>query len=219
MFYATAPGDPALEVEITEADVTSRQSLYTKLLLEGLHGKVPQIIRTQGRNDIVMAYELSQYLKTGLPDALAAANILRNQRPDAEITSREPLHLSKFPRKPTKPVRVVRPLKGKRSEVMNFETVKKMVDHPLKGAYRDTISFSQRPTGEELEYIERFREASAVETDKFHTGFIVFGAQLFIREYDLPNQKGPYVHMVNLDHANHYQNTYFMTLTNGTIYP
>jgi hypothetical protein len=106
ILYATAPGDPAFEVTADEA-ANNYCGLYTRELLNGLNGKVPQIIKDYDFNfsgivgllnspkySIISAYELSEYLFTAVPISAAQINITLNQKPDAEITSRSPSYLS-----------------------------------------------------------------------------------------------------------------------------
>lgn len=217
MFYATAPGDPALEVDVTHQDITTRQSLYTRLLLEGLHGRVPEVIQAHGQNNLVMSYELSQYLKTSLPAALRAQNIMRNQRPDAEITSRAPLHLSKFRNQQQKNIG---PNKGNAGKLMQFEKMYEK-SQPLANEriFRDTMEFSNRPTREEEEYIGLFREASIFEKPIANTGFLVIGATVINRSRgeSLNSAGGTFM---SLDQERPgLQKTCFVQIENGTIYP
>lgn len=106
ILYATAPGDPAYEVTADQA-AKNYCALYTRELLEGLNGKVPQIIKdydfsssglvgllNSPKFSIISAYELSEYLYTAVPISAAQINITLSQKPDAEITSRPPSYLS-----------------------------------------------------------------------------------------------------------------------------
>ncbi|WP_281336246.1 caspase family protein [Flavobacterium eburneipallidum] len=106
ILYATAPGDPAFEVTADEA-TKNYCGLYTRELLKGLNGKVPQIIKdydfdslglagllNSPKFSIIPAYELSEYLFTAVPISAAQINVTLSQKPDAEVTSRLPSYLS-----------------------------------------------------------------------------------------------------------------------------
>jgi hypothetical protein len=100
ILYATGPGNPAYEVT---PDVAAQRysGLYTKELLKGLNGEVPEILNNYnyGLNNnfsIILAYELSQYLSSAVPMAAEKINITLSQKPDAEVTSRTPSYLSLF---------------------------------------------------------------------------------------------------------------------------
>lgn len=109
MLYATAPGDPAFEVQVEEA-TKNYCGLYTRELLKGLNGKVPQIIQeydlsssglagfNNRKYSVVPAYELSEYLYSAVPISASLINITLSQNPDAEVTSRPPSYLSLFER-------------------------------------------------------------------------------------------------------------------------
>ncbi|MXN91685.1 hypothetical protein GR160_10650 [Flavobacterium sp. Sd200] len=220
MFYATAPGDTALEVEITEDNIKSRRSLYTKLLLEGLHGKVPAIIRSNGRNDIIMSYELSEYLVDTLPKALRDANVLRNQVPDSEITSREPMHLSRFPKKRS-PVK--KPLKGTRTQYMKLETLEQRIDSLDRKVQRETISFSKESIAEQQEYIDLFQEAARPLFSDVETGFVIIGAQPVFDH--LNHWRGITVSeqqentLIEIQQKLWYGRTFPLQTKDGTVYP
>lgn len=120
ILYATSPGNPAYEVAEDKA-VKNYKGIYTQELLEGLNGKVPQVMsnynsgynstpslsgnfEVKDRYVIVPAYELSQYLFKAVPRISESYDVEVSQKPDAEITSRPPSYLSifKLPAEPTK---------------------------------------------------------------------------------------------------------------------
>lgn len=96
ILYSTWPGQPA--VDIRNEDGTYR-SIYSDRLLECLKGQVPEVIkRIQNSTPgfpAVISDNLGRYLKKVVPLETAAAGVKR-QFPMNDITSRDPLHLSKF---------------------------------------------------------------------------------------------------------------------------
>ncbi|WP_316812942.1 caspase family protein [Pedobacter heparinus] len=99
MFYATTPGDPSYELPMGDA-TSGYDGIYTKFLLKGLKGEVPEIIqqlhspRTGGWG--VMSGELDLYLQEVVPLALEESSASLSQMPDGEITSRNPMSLADF---------------------------------------------------------------------------------------------------------------------------
>lgn len=97
VLYSTWPGQPA--VDIRNEDGTYR-SIYSDRLLDCLNGHVPEVIN-QIQNltpsfPAVISDDLGRYLKRIVPLETSAAGVKR-QFPMNDITSRDPLHLSKFP--------------------------------------------------------------------------------------------------------------------------
>lgn len=96
VLYSTWPGQPA--VDIKNNDGTYR-SIYSDHLLSCLNGNVPEVIK-QIQNlapgfPAVLSDELGRFLKKIVPTETAAAGAKR-QFPMSDVTSRDPLHLSKF---------------------------------------------------------------------------------------------------------------------------
>lgn len=120
MFYATMPGDPALEVKEEQA-VKNYKGIYTDCLLKGLKGEVPQVIKkltgTTPDKWVVLSHELKNYLETAVPLAANLKSILLSQEPDGEITSREPKYLAEF----DKPAEVIEVAFEKNIEKTNFK--------------------------------------------------------------------------------------------------
>lgn len=99
MFYATRPGDPSYEVK-EDLATKNYSSIYTKYLLKGLGGTVPEILSDlkEGDDEIlaILANDLELYLESVVPLAAEKINITLIQNPDAEVTSRTPKYLAKF---------------------------------------------------------------------------------------------------------------------------
>jgi hypothetical protein len=93
MFYATRPGDAAYEVKDPHTASKNYRGLFTTCMLRGLSGREKAIIKTakEGTNTIpvIFPYELKKYVEVQLPLDAQAVNILLNQDPRIEVTSRD----------------------------------------------------------------------------------------------------------------------------------
>lgn len=92
IFFATAIGDPALEIADQKASTRSYKAMYTALLLEALQGRFPVIAEEVRERELALIRPrpLKRLLAKELPirvfEATAGANP-RSQLPDARITS------------------------------------------------------------------------------------------------------------------------------------
>ncbi|EEA04358.1 peptidase C14 caspase catalytic subunit p20 [Burkholderia sp. H160] len=97
VFYATLPGDPALEVPPDEAEKSFR-GLLTSCMLKALSG-VPATLIEQ-TNDagtvrrVVASRPLKIHLARAVPDAASAVSIALRQDPDARVESALPKYLA-----------------------------------------------------------------------------------------------------------------------------
>lgn len=96
-FYASLPGKPSHEILTSSG---TYESIYTECLLEGLNGVIPEIITTLSTGTeyrhVVLAYELNDYLENAVPKKLIELGLFQEQQPLGEITSRNPIFLSKI---------------------------------------------------------------------------------------------------------------------------
>jgi len=222
MLYATAPGDPAYEVRTNGAQFDCH-SIYTKTLLEGLHGKIPKVRESYYKNDLVMAARLSAYLKDIVPKEAAKINPLMRQVPDSEIVSVKPTYLSRFP-KPPKPVRHEVNATAKSSGLKPVAP-KTQIKASVKSSgkvYRETMSFSMDSNlQEEFSFISLFEEASRIEIPEMKAGFAIMGIKGVRNDNGngqriFRNEQGIiFVAFDRLPPAN----TYFLIVSNGNIYP
>ncbi len=97
VFYATLPGDPALEAPIPDA-VENYRGIFTECLLKGLKGEVPAVIIDVGNKQlnetrwVVPSWELKPYLEGKVPEVASGISIKLQQEPDIRVES----HLPKF---------------------------------------------------------------------------------------------------------------------------
>ncbi|KXU82596.1 hypothetical protein CI15_34345 [Paraburkholderia monticola] len=97
VFYATLPGDPALEVPPDEAEKSFR-GLLTSCMLKALSG-VPATLIEQ-TNDagtvrrVIASRSLKIHLARAVPDAASAVSIALRQDPDARVESALPKYLA-----------------------------------------------------------------------------------------------------------------------------
>ena len=97
VFYATLPGDPALEVPPDEA-IRSHRGLLTQCLIGALQGNEPTVVQVwkEGAESrqVVPSRPLRMYLANAVPDAAAAVSIALKQDPDVRVESALPKYLS-----------------------------------------------------------------------------------------------------------------------------
>ena len=93
VFYATLPGDTALEIPPDEA-VANYRGIFTECMLKGLNGTVAQVIVEEGQppkvQRIVPSWQLKEYLETEVPLAASAVSIKLQQEPEIRIESHHP---------------------------------------------------------------------------------------------------------------------------------
>lgn len=99
VFYATLPGDPALEVPPDEA-IPAHRGLLTQCLLNALRGQAPEVVKTWRKGgatrQVVPSRPLRAHLATAVPDAAAAVSIQLQQDPDVRVESDFPKFLSQL---------------------------------------------------------------------------------------------------------------------------
>lgn len=97
VFYATLPGDPALEVGPTDAEKSFR-GLLTSCMLKALQGMpttlVEQLVDGPVTRKVVASRPLKGYLVQAVPDAAAAISIKLLQSPDVRVESALPKYLA-----------------------------------------------------------------------------------------------------------------------------
>jgi hypothetical protein len=96
IFYATVPGNPALEVPPDEAAKYYR-GIFTDCLLEALLGRVSGITREipgpSGPKHVIPSRPLKIYLLDAVPDAANAVSIKLQQDPEIRVESDLPKYL------------------------------------------------------------------------------------------------------------------------------
>ncbi|MFT3812961.1 MAG: caspase family protein [Acidovorax sp.] len=99
VFYATLPGDIALELPPDETIARDR-GLLTQCLLAALEGKVPQVIKSADvdgvAGHIVPSRPLKAWLTSQLPLTASDISFKLQQHPDVRIESDMPKYLSKL---------------------------------------------------------------------------------------------------------------------------
>ncbi|WP_428422819.1 hypothetical protein [Methylibium sp.] len=97
VFYATLPGDPALEVPPDEA-IRSHRGLLTQCLIEALQGREPTVVQLwqdgAASRQVVPSRPLRMHLANAVPEAAAAVSIALKQDPDVRVESALPKFLS-----------------------------------------------------------------------------------------------------------------------------
>lgn len=90
VFYATLPGDPALEAPTPDA-VKNYRGIFTECLLKGLKGEVPDVIVDIGHKHlhetrwVIPSWELKPYLEEEVPEVASSISIKLQQDPDIRL--------------------------------------------------------------------------------------------------------------------------------------
>ncbi len=101
VFYATLPGDTALEVPSTDA-VQNYRGIFTECILKGLRGTVSNIIVDVGDKKlketrwVVPSWGLKSYLEQEVPNTASEVNIKLQQEPDIRVESHPPKFLAEI---------------------------------------------------------------------------------------------------------------------------
>lgn len=99
VFYATLPGDPALEAPTSDA-VQNYRGIFTECLLKGLKGEVPDVIVDIGHKHlnatrwVIPSWELKPYLEEEVPEVASSISIKLQQDPDIRVESHPPNFLA-----------------------------------------------------------------------------------------------------------------------------
>jgi hypothetical protein len=98
-FYATVPGNPALEVPPDEA-ATNHRGIFTDCLLRALLGKVDNVVREivepGGLKRVIPSRPLKIYLLDVVPNAASAISIKLQQDPEIRVESDLPKYLGEI---------------------------------------------------------------------------------------------------------------------------
>lgn len=98
-FYATVPGNPALEVPPNEAAINYR-GIFTDCLLEVLLGRVngiaTEIAAPSGPKRVIPSRPLKNYLLDAVPEAASAISIKLQQNPEIRVESDLPKYLGEL---------------------------------------------------------------------------------------------------------------------------
>lgn len=186
VFYATLPGDTALEIPPDEA-VANYRGIFTECILKGLNGTVAQIIVEAGKppqvQRVVPSWHLKGYLEIEVPQAASAVSIKLQQEPDIRVESHHPpSFLSLIPstideREDVKPV----------IPDIKIATFKEVINDLQANAFRElreapiqsTDAVQSRPEHIVIKNsVERIVSASAQGRKSFgsRTGFTIIGA-------------------------------------------
>lgn len=100
VFYATLPGDPALEVAPDEAERSFR-GLLTSCMLKALSGMPASLVEqmndsTGNKRSVVASRPLKAHLIKAVPDAASAVSIKLRQNPDVRVESALPKYLAEI---------------------------------------------------------------------------------------------------------------------------
>jgi len=200
VFYATLPGDPALEATATDA-VKNYRGIFTECLLKGLKGEVPEVIVDIGDKKsnetrlVVPSWELQPYLVDEVPKVASSISIKLQQDPDirveshlpkflAEVTTKSPKLLVE-PKSPTPPTSTPilmdllsaepPPEKRYRSRTQDRISSRKAAA-PIKRGLSESALYESADKIT-IDAVSRLLDAKGRQSFETRTGFTVVGAQ------------------------------------------
>lgn len=178
VFYATRPGDAAYEVRDELLTTKGYKGVFTSCMLEGLNGKVNEIMKEfpDGNPDsvVVYPYELKQYLHRRVPIATSDVKIDLVQQPRIEITSRPPKFLSRFKGSGFLGNEEAKRRFGSLSD--DFAATQMDISAPLFDIRKVLNPYDDPKKDILLNYqLKDLKSASQIDTPPFNTGFIVTG--------------------------------------------
>ena len=179
-FYATRPGDVALEYKTENEAVSNFKGLFTECLISALNGKVPQVVTEYDVNNqrhwLVLSEKLDSHLETIVPIEASAISIKLSQKPIVIPESRLPQFFGEL-RNPSPSVRantggVIPQQPGIRRIVA--ETQEEVLDMRT-----DNALATQSPSSEEetafIDQINRIVSAHGRDHFETETGFTIYG--------------------------------------------
>jgi hypothetical protein len=97
VFYATLPGDPALELPPNPA-VNAYHGIFSQCLLDALRGHVPAVIQpfvsSAGAKSVIPSRPLKLHLEIAVPSAVSVASLVSQQDPEIRVESDLPKYLA-----------------------------------------------------------------------------------------------------------------------------
>lgn len=96
-FMATLVGEPSFEVAVTDS-TRAYQGIYTTTLLSAFAEATEDMVRTVDGESVVPNKRLKRFLEREVPMRAQRVNIKLNQRPDAQVTSDDDVHIAKAAR-------------------------------------------------------------------------------------------------------------------------
>jgi hypothetical protein len=220
MFYATRPGDPAWEVRDGQDAANNYKGIFTDCLLQGLTGKVEEVISDLPLQNeqlpVVFPYELKKYLEKQVPLAAEAIRITLQQYPMIEVTSRPPVYLSQ----------VGPPKRLTRGGIPKGHSASPPLTDDIEPITLP-INLLLNPTGLQAmdndidAAMEQLVTAGGRESFETQTGFSITGAQGFdvllnSGGHDVFEENGvPHIRI----HPQKNTHTLLLTLSNGTATP
>ena len=185
VFYATLPGDPALEVPANEA-AKNYKAIFTDCILKGLGGTVQEVVEQVPEPPpirwLIRSRKLKSYLEQAVPDAASQVSIKLQQDPEIRIESDLPNFL----------VEVAAPkglTRGPTDEAPTELGTRAASFQDLVEGYKQSEYFNRSvPLTTEVEKLaresgfgpamDRLLEAKGRESFETRTGFTVVGMQV-----------------------------------------
>lgn len=185
VFYATLPGDPALEVPAAES-TNNYQGIFTECLLKGLRGNVPEVIVNIGpaggaeKQWVIPSWEMKPYLEDEVPTAASRVSIKLQQDPDIRVESHPPHFLATV----APPSKTVTPKTQDTNRPVTVQHVVQSLkeDSYFQGHMQDTsLPADTRAVASESKLakeMKRIIEVKGRESFETTTGFTVIGSKI-----------------------------------------
>lgn len=181
-FYATRPGDVALEYKTENDAVSNFKGLFTECLISALNGKAPQIVTKASSNSqerwLVLSENLESHLETTVPIEAANISIKLSQTPIVISESRLPQYFGEL-RNPSQSVRSGAGGGGNIPPQPGLRRIVTAAQGDVLSMHSDNALTAQDASGdEEMTFVDQVdRIVSATGRDHFETetGFTVYG--------------------------------------------
>ena len=188
LFYATLPGDVALEVKNIDDAVDGHKAVFTSCLLEGLKGELAELREMRYEEgkvfEVVPAWTLQPYLEREVPVTTASRNVTLLQNPEIRILSRTPKYLATVVLPPggwPSP----RPGDGPPAPPTRQQARRRVVANEIRGVMNPGWEAAGEPSDNEKAFTgamqpERDRVVNASRRPAFETrtGYTIVGAKL-----------------------------------------
>lgn len=182
VFYATLPGDPALEIPPDKA-ANQYRGIFTDCLMKALKGEVDEVIQPDGTILVVPSRPVKNYLLSAVPEAAGSVSIKLQQAPDIRVESALPKYLSKFSDNSFRTSNKIKPIPDRATvdqiAAENFFHTRIYAITPL-GILFEGINqlFMTRSLKSFLANVEKILSTKGREAFETRTGFTVHGAKV-----------------------------------------
>jgi hypothetical protein len=175
--YASRPGESALEAKTQEAG-SSYRGLFTSCLLEGLWGKVPEVVEVMQGTPTVPSWTLKPYLKKAVPRAAARIQINLRQIPDIRAESHVPMYLALLKQTSADSFRGTVPSTPASSTLASLAALYGLDEFFRVRAAETVVERLDQPGAEFQSGVERILNTMGRSSFETRTGFSIIGQRV-----------------------------------------